>query len=107
MLTPLEALLNAFSRSTPEEKTQIIELMQSSTLVNASEQPDFIVGGRWPIKVAGVQRVACGDCGRYVGLSPQSGGAMHAKYPEVPVLCLNCGKKRVEDATSTTGARND
>lgn len=57
-------------------------------------KPDIIIGGPWPTAVPGARRVACVDCRCFLSLSPATGALMATKWPEVPVVCFDCGEKR-------------
>lgn len=63
-----------------------------------AQKPDLIVGGHWPARIPGAYRISCADCNAFVALSPDSGGAMKALWPDVPVVCINCARPRAEAA---------
>lgn len=101
MLTAHEAFAKAKKnrRRSPEMQARLSDLETlmdrgAIALPTAGEKPEMIVGCDWPSPTAGVRRAACADCGTFIGLSPDSGAAAAAKYPDVPILCYTCARRR-------------
>lgn len=97
MLTPQEAAEKARRESSKKYRAQIEDAALAAaniSMASDGERPDVIVGGAWPSRVIGARRASCADCAAYLALSPESGAAIHTKYPDVPVLCLGCVKIR-------------
>lgn len=46
--------------------------------------------------LAGSKEFECSDCGGPVWLAP-AGQEMHGRYPGVPILCVSCMMKRIEN----------
>lgn len=101
MLTARQAFQKAKKNMTRSPEMQAIlgdvEALRKSgvfELPRANQKPELIVGSPWPSPTPGVLRAECADCRGYVGLSPDSGAPAAAKYPDVPVLCYGCARRR-------------
>jgi hypothetical protein len=101
MLTARQALRRAKKNMTRSPEMQA-RLADAEALIKqgvfelplAHEKPEMIVGSPWPSPNPGVQRFECADCRGYIGLSPDSGAPVASKYPDVPVLCYACARRR-------------
>jgi hypothetical protein len=65
---------------------------------DADKKPDAIVGGFWPAVIPGSRRISCLDCGKHVALCPDSGGAIAALWPDVPIVCIDCVRERAQSS---------
>jgi hypothetical protein len=90
-LTAREAFELARKRSDPRLLAAIQERIDSGKLsLDEDRKPDVIVGGAWPTPIMGAQRFNCSRCNKYVALTPRSGAVVAERFPDLPIICLNC-----------------
>lgn len=98
MFTAVEALNARRASSGAGHRSELSdEALRAANIKLSDEQPDVIVGGFWPTNTIGAERALCGECGRYIALSPNSGIAASQRWPDVPVLCFRCAKNRATE----------
>lgn len=96
MLTSSETFKKVMLNCSPDGRRRLQAAIDSKLLAIAAddETPDAIIGGPWPPRMHGAQRHSCDSCGTCVGLMQNSGIAAKERWPNVPVLCIACAKKR-------------
>lgn len=90
-LTAKEAYAITQSLSSPEMRARRQRLIATGCFT-LSDEPDFIVGGKWPSRTADAVRRECALCGRAIALCPDSGLAMAERFPEVLLFCFPCAE---------------